>query len=57
MVRLQCPHKALAAPAPWLSLPSVQRPLSGCCSKYCVSLAHSHSLHWLALLALWTLLD
>ena len=29
MVRLQCPHKALAAHAPRLSSPSIQRPLSG----------------------------
>ena len=29
MVRLQCLHKALATPALWLSLPSVQWPLSG----------------------------
>ena len=57
MVRLQCPHKALAAPAPRLSSPSVQWSLSGSITVHLVGFAHPRSLNVLALLALWTLQD
>ena len=57
MIRLPCPHKALAAPTPRLSSPSVQWPLSGGVSVHLVGLAHPCSLIVLALLALWTLQD
>ena len=40
MVRLQCPHKALAAAAPRLSSPSVQWPLFGGFAAYFAGFAH-----------------
>ena len=40
MVRLQCLHKALATPAPWLSSPSVQWPLFSVFAVYFAGFAH-----------------